>query len=66
MLGVNEVVTDVVVAGLNFNALRMQLETLLLNPGIQPNVVTVSSRYLLFIIPLYTAALYLTLVGGVA
>jgi len=40
-----------VAAGLNFNALRMQLETLLLNPGIQPNVITVSSTHLLFIFP---------------
>jgi len=30
-----------VLSGLNFNALRMQLETLLLNPGIQPDLVTV-------------------------
>lgn len=29
------------VPGLNFNALRMQLETLLMNPGIRPEMVTV-------------------------
>jgi len=33
------------VTGLNFNALRMQLETLIMNPGIQPSMVTVSDLF---------------------
>lgn len=36
------------VTGLNHNAVRMQLETLLMNPGILPGMVTVSAPLLLW------------------
>ena len=35
----------IVVPGLNHNAVRMQLETLLMQPGIRPDMVTVSFLY---------------------
>ena len=36
----------IVVPGLNHNAVRMQLETLLMQPGIRPDMVTVSFFYI--------------------